>query len=33
LVNAKTVTDTTDTNPQEPNLPAATAEKGSTESF
>jgi hypothetical protein len=33
LVSAKTVTVTIDTNPQEPNLPAAIAEKASTESF
>jgi hypothetical protein len=33
LVSAKTVTDTTDTNPQERSLPAATAAKVSTESF
>jgi hypothetical protein len=31
-VSAKTVTDTTDTNPQEHSLPAATAARVSTES-
>jgi hypothetical protein len=33
LVSAKTDTDTTDTNPQEHSLPAATVAKVSTESF
>jgi hypothetical protein len=33
LVSAKTVTGTTDTNPQEPNLPAGIAAKVSIESI